>query len=231
MDGSKVKEEVVELIKTKSKLKRDVFELSKQRFKELKTCLNEVITELSAEVSSIDPRLEISYKDLGEYYAQITIAGDTLMFVLHTNVFFFPDTSQHWNSSYLKHDVNRGYCGNIQVYNFLADSIRYNREKDAGYLIARLFLNMENHFFVEGKKELSLVFNNFMHDELTHDRMKDFIILVIRHSINFDLFVPKYQTIQKLSLGEANTLKDSISLKTGKRLGFQFGLEEESFEA
>jgi len=231
MDGTKLKADVVGLIKSKSKLKRDVFELSKLRFKELKTCLSKVIAELSAEIHPIDPRLEISFKDLGEYYAQITIAGDTLMFVLHTNVFFFPDSSQHWNSSYLKHDVNRGYCGNIQVYNFLADSIRYNREKDAGYLIARLFLNMENHFFVEGKKELSLIFNNFMHDELTDSRMKDFILLAIKHSITFDLFVPQYQNIQKLSLAEAKRLKDNISLKTGKRLGFQFGLGDDSVEA
>lgn len=228
MESDKIRKDVIELIKTKSTLKRDVFELSKVRFNELKECLNRVISELAAEINPIDPRLEISFKDLGQYYAQITIAGDSLMFALHTNVFFFPNTSQHWNTSYLKNDVGRGYCGTIQVYNFLADSVRFNRDKDAGYLIARLFLNSENHFFVEGKKELSLIFNNFMHDEFTATRMEDFVTSVIRHSINFDLFVPQYQSIAKISLGDANKLKDNISLKTGKRLGFQFGLDEQT---
>jgi len=231
MDYDKVKAEVFEIIRTKSKLKRDVFELSKLRFKELKFNLNQFITELAAEVHSFDSRLEISYRDLGEYYAQITIAGDTLMFALHTNVFLFPDSSHHWNTSYLKNEVGRGYCGTIQVYNFLADSVRFNRHQDTGYLIARLFLNSDNHFFVEGKKELSLIFNDFMHDEFTEDRMQDFITAVTRHSINFDLFVPNYQTIAELSWGEANQLKDNISLRTGKRLGFQFGTDDESFEA
>lgn len=231
MDYDKAKAEVLETIKTKSKLKRDVFELSKERFKELKVCLNQFITELAAEVNSFDPRLEISYKDLGAYYAQITIAGDTLMFALHTNVFLFPDSSQHWNTSYLKNDQGRGYCGTIQVYNFLADSVRFNRDQDTGYLIARLFLNAENHFFVEGKKELSLIFNDFMHDEFSEKRMRDFISVVVRHSINFDLLVPHYQNISELSWRDANQLKDNISLKTGKRLGFQFGTEEDTVEA
>jgi hypothetical protein len=230
MDSDKIKAEVLEIIKSKSTLKRDVFELSKERFKELKSCLSQLITELSKEIESIDPRLEISYKDLGEFYAQITIAGDTLMFALHTNVFLFPDSSQHWNTSYLKDEPGRGYCATIQVYNFLADSVRFKRHQDTGYLIARLFLNSENHFFVEGKKELSLIFNNFMHDEFTKDRIRDFIAAVVRHSINFDLFVPHYQTISEISWGEANQLKDSISLKTGKRLGFQFGNEDETIQ-
>ncbi len=230
MGTDKIKAEVLEIIKTKSSLKRDVFELSKERFKVLKKCIHELVNELGTEIDSVDPRLEISYRDLGDYYAQMTIAGDTLMFALHTNVFFFPDSSPHWDTHYLKENVGRGYCGTIQVYNFLADSVRYNRQQDAGYLIARLFLNAENHFFVEGKKELGPMFNDFINDEFTEDRIMNFLSAVVRHSLNFELYVPNYNTVSQISLGDANDLKDNISLKTGKRLGFQFGIDEDSIE-
>ena len=44
----------------------------------------------------------------------------------------------------------RTYCGVINMYNFLSDSFKYNRENDLGYLIGRMFINKENTF-VEGK--------------------------------------------------------------------------------
>jgi len=231
MDSDKIKAELLQIIKDKSSLKRDVFELSKERFKVLKKRIHDLIKELSSEIESVDPRLEISYKDLGDYYAQLTIAGDTLVFALHTNVFFFPDSSPHWDTQYLKEKVGRGYCGTIQVYNFLADSVRFNREQDAGYLIARLFLNAENHFFVEGKKELGPMFNDFINDEFTEERIMDFLTAVVRHSLNFELYVPTYHTVSQITLGDANSLKDNIRLRTGKRLGFQFGMGDDSIEA
>ena len=42
----------------------------------------------------------------------------------------------------------------INIYNFLSDSFVYDRERDLGYLVARVFLNKEGHFFVQGKKQL-----------------------------------------------------------------------------
>lgn len=219
--------EVVDLISTKSKLKRDVFELSKERFAELKSELKNLIQTWSVEIAKVDERLEMRYEDLGPYFAQVTIAGDTLVFSLHTNVFCFPAENPLWDTSYLKANPDRGYCGIIKVYNFLADSIRFNRDKDLGYLVARLFVNSENHFFVEGKKELGLLFNDFMHAELSAEQSRSFLVAVIRHCLKFDLYVPNYNQVARISVEDANTLRDSISLRTGKRLGFQFGMEEE----
>ena len=44
------------------------------------------------------------------------------------------------NTSYVKEDKNRSYCGVIHLYNFLADSFKYNRLNDVGYLIGRVFI-------------------------------------------------------------------------------------------
>jgi hypothetical protein len=227
MDAEVTKSEVLELIKKRSILKRDVYELSKERFREFKEVLKNLITELKQEVARVDPRLEVNYKDMGEYYAQVTIAGDILLFSMHTNIFRFPENSLYLKSGYVLEDEGRAYCGTIQVYNFLADSFRFNRTEDVGYLIARIFINSENHFFVEGKQELGYLFNDFVNDVFEHKKMRDVICAILRYTLNFDLFIPNYNAVANISLGEANKLKDSVSLRTGKRLGFQFGLEGE----
>ena len=33
------------------------------------------------------------------------------------------------------------FCGIINIYNFLSDSFKYNRESDLGYLVGRIFIN------------------------------------------------------------------------------------------
>ena len=213
---------VVELIRQKSVLKRDIYEQTKDQFKALKKEVKELCDAWSKEVKAIDERLEISFKEIGEYYVQLTIAGDVLIFCMHTNVFKFPENSFYWKSSYLKEDPERAYCGIIQVYNFLADSFRFNRRKDLGYLVSRILINKENHFYVEGKQELAYIFNDFVNASFDAESRKQVIEAIVKYSIDFDLLVPAYKNIQEISLEDASSLKDAISLKTGKRLGFQF---------
>lgn len=230
MEENKSYLETIDLIKTKSVLKRDIFELTTERFNDFKTVLAEIANEISAEIKEVDPRLEISFQDLGKYYCQLTIAGDVLLFNMHTNVFNFARDSFYWQSGYLKEDERRGYCGTIQVFNFLADSFRFRRENDIGYMIARVFINHENHFFVEGKKELGYIFNDFVNSYLTMRCIREIIYSTIKYSLEFDLFSPNYQDVAQISVRDARSLKDVISLKTGKRLGFQFGSDTENFD-
>ena len=231
MEKDKDYKETLELIKTKSVLKRDIFELTIERFEEFKIVLGEITEELSNEMAEIDPRLEISFRDLGKFYCQLTIAGDVLLFNMHTNVFNFAQNSFYWKSGYLQEDVNRGYCGTIQVFNFLADSFRFRRENDIGYMIARIFVNHENHFFVEGKKELGYMFNDFVNSRLGKKCIRKIIYSVIKYCLEFDLYSPNYHDVDQISLRDARSLKDVISLKTGKRLGFQFGSDSEDITA
>jgi len=213
---------VVDLIKQKSVLKRNVFELTKDQFRVFKTELAELSEKWTKEIADVDPRLEVTFKDIGEFYVQLTIAGDVLIFCMHTNIFKFPENSFYWKSSYLKEDNERAYCGIIQVYNFLADSFRFNRSKDIGYLVSRILINKENHFYVEGKQELAYLFNDFVNSEFNSESRREVLEAIVKYCIDFDLLVPAYKNIQEITLADASSMKDAISLKTGKRLGFQF---------
>ncbi len=229
MDEEKLLKDVLNIVQSKSVLKRDVYELTKERFNNLKIELSQLTEVLQKETELFDSRLEVSYKELGSYFCQLTIAGDTLLFAMHTNVFKFEENSSYWQSSYLQEDINRGFCGSIQVYNFLADSLRFNRQNDVGYMVARIFLNHENHFFVEGKQRLGYLFNDFINSEFNPSCIRKVILSIIQYTLNFDLFTPKYETVQEVTLQEVSKEKDRISLRTGKRLGFQMSSGESDF--
>ena len=78
------------------------------------------------------------------------------------NVFDLPKNHAFKNSDYLKNDVERSFCGIINIYNFLSDSYRYKRLNDEVYLIGRIFINKDNNFFVEEKNQLDFCSEIFL---------------------------------------------------------------------
>src|SRR5690606_33372841 len=146
-------EMILNTIADKSVLKQDVFANTIVNFKLLKKSLKEIIRELEKDVRSVDERITVEYKDKGDYEAQVKIAGDILIFQMHTNVFRFDNSNGLWKTSYLDQERKRGYCGVINIYNCLADTFKYNRLTDLGYLIARIFITNESHYMLQGNRQ------------------------------------------------------------------------------
>lgn len=112
-------------------------------------------------MQGVDKRIVIDYKDKGEFEIELRVAGDILFFYMHTNIFEFEKSHPLWKTSYLKENEFNSYCGTIQIYNFLSDSFKYNRMNDVGYMIGRIFINKDAHFYVEGKRQLGFLYNDF----------------------------------------------------------------------
>ena len=142
------KELIVKALKEKSSLKQDVFHKNTQIFEEMKVIIKEVAADLKNEAEKIDSRILVDYREKGPYEIELKIAGDVLFFHMHTNVFEFDKSHPIWKTSYLRDEPSRSFCGMINIYNFLADSFKYNRVNDVGYMIARIFINKELHYFV-----------------------------------------------------------------------------------
>ena len=228
MDEKATQELIFHTVKDKSVLKQDVFNNIILNFKILKQVLKEIGDDLSARIESVDERVIIEYKDTGEFEAQLRVAGDVLVFHMHTNVFKFDSQNSLWNTSYFKDNGNRGYCGLINIYNFLNDSIKYNRVNDSGYMIGRLFVNAENHFMVEGKRQMGFLYNDIINSVIDKDKMKAIIQSAVLYTLDFDLFIPPYDEVKEVSVFEIQQLSDKLKLKTAKRLGFQFTADSDS---
>lgn len=213
---------IVKTLKEKSILKQEIFSKTREIFKILKECLLEVNKDLVNQVNSNGTKLYFNYQEKGDFEAIFAFAGDTLIFHMHSNVFNFDRSHSIWKTTYVKEDERRTYCGVINIYNFLTDSFRYNREQDIGYLIARIFINHELHYFVEGKRQLGFLYNDFPNAVIDKQALTKIIESAILYSLDFDLLTPSYDQVKQVSMMEIFANSEILYQKTGKRMGFLF---------
>lgn len=222
METKSNKDKIIDLLASKSVCKYKVFDNTLENFKQIKTQLSEIAFDLKTEITQRGDDIPIQYKERGEYEVELKAAGDLILFSMHTNIFEFPKAHSVMQTKYVKDDNLRSYCGVISIYNFLADSFKFNRMNDIGYLIGRVFINKENHFIVEGKRQLGFLFNDFTNQEVDSNNLKKIIEAALQYSIEFDLLVPPFDEVKYVSVQEMNQLTSTVSLKTGKRLGFNY---------
>jgi hypothetical protein len=146
---------------------------------------------------------------------------------MHTNVFRLDQGHSLWKTGYLEEDELRGYFGVVNIYNFLSDSFKFDRERDLGYLVARLFLNKDGHFFIQGKRQLGFLYNDLPNDVLDRSRLKEVTRSVVLYVLDFDLLAPPYDQVNQVTVEEMKQLNANSMLSTGKRLGFRFQADSE----
>ncbi len=214
----------------KACMKQDVFSVIKHTFEEFKSVLAELEGELKKFTEDKDQRIEIALKNPASGAAELYFGSDLLVFHMHTNVFTFPHDHMIYKNPYVKKDPKNGYVGVINVYNFLADSYRYHRMNDSGYLVARIFVNHERHFFVEGKRQLGFLYNDFANATLDREGIRAVLESCLLYAIDFDLYTPPYNHVKEVTVSDLTQLAQYQSLKTGKRLGFRFQAELDNTE-
>jgi hypothetical protein len=216
------------ILKTKSILKQKIFDNTFEVFSMLKEVLSDVASEFSPLMTEIDPRVTVEFTNRGMFEAQLKVAGDMLVFSMFTNAFEFDRSHTIWKNSYVKENPYGSICGMISIYNFLNDSFRYNRTADLGYLIARIFINREFYYFVEGKQQMNNWVNNFGKTTISKQTLREIVEAAILYTLNFDLLAPPYDAVKIISLEQMNSKIDSARFQTGKRLGFTFNSDDVS---
>ena len=153
--------EILKLLKEKSATKQLIYRNTKEVFDDLVISLKSKEKSLTSLLKNEVENVELEFKSNGLFDVQLKFAGDTLLFHMHSNIFDFPPTHEIFKSKYINSDKTRSFCGVINIYNFLSDSLKYNRLNDEGVLIGRIFINKEKKFFVEGDEDLGSLFKEF----------------------------------------------------------------------
>jgi hypothetical protein len=221
-----VEEAIVALLKQKAGLKQHVFDITFEVFNQLKQVLEEIATHYNGQIKGDDSRIKIEYHDKGEFVALLRVAGDMLVFYMHSNIFEFDRDDKIWNLPYVQNDPLNSYVGQILIYNFLNDSFRYNRNEDLGYLVVRLYVNKENHFFVEGKRQRNMGMSKFGSSVIDKESIRKIVEAAILYSLQFDLLVQPYDDVKIVSLMQVNEEIMNSRVRTGKRLGFQYNSDD-----
>jgi hypothetical protein len=222
MNNSTDRSELIESFIQKSSLKQKVYANTLKIFGDFKEVIREIYEESVEKVSKHPDNLLFKVEERGNFELKFTFGSDVLIFLMHTNVFEFPRDHIVMKTSYVKEDVNRSYCGVIRIYNFIADSFKYNRINDIGYMIGRVFVNKDFHYFIEGKRELGFLYSNFVDKVIDLESIRKIVESAINYTIKFDLLTPPFDTVKEVSVLDMKNTLDNMKLRTGKRLGFRF---------
>jgi len=225
MESKKPKEIILELLTDKYSVKRLAFDNTQKVFEKIKIECQKLASEYNNELQTKGNESLIQFKDKGPYDAELQMADDLLVFSFHSNIFNFDKSHNVWKSSYLHTSPNASFCGVINVYNFLSDSFKFNRQSDVGYLVARIYVNKDNHYFVEGKRQLGFLYNDFINAIIDDESIRNIIESTILFTLDFDLLVPDYNSVSTITVAQMNENINNSKIQTAKRLGFKFSAD------
>ncbi len=221
-----LQDKISEQLMTRAALKQGVFDTTLSAFDQLKEVLKGLPEVFNPQLVDKDARLQLQYEEVGNFVAKLKVAGDVLVFFMHTNAFMFDREHKIWEQPYAKENMARCYTGVINIYNFLFDSFRYGRPDDLGYIVARVFVNRENAFFVEGKRQRTMGVSGFGANTLDADNWQKIVETAMLYSLEFDLLVPPYENMSMLTMAQLNEEIMQSRMRTGKRLGFVFNSDD-----
>ncbi len=219
--------QLIEALSGKSNAKSLVFDMAFDVFNNLKELLAEISNDLGEALDEIkesgvvlSKRVKLAYRDRGKLEAEVRFADDVLVFSLLPDIYQFDKEHPVWGNPYTVQDKFNTYCGVITVHNFLYESVKLNRECDPGYLVARLFINREGCFFVEGKNQPRNKISQFGSIKLDKKELRDFVESAMLYAISFDLLVPPFEKVKTITIGDKDS--DDYRIPTGKRNGFSY---------
>lgn len=215
-------QKIINTLTSKSLLKQKVYDNTLAAFTLLKEVLQEINDRYNRELAESDNRIKLKYYENEQFEAELKVAGDLLIFTMHTNIFQFNREHEIWKTDYVKNNIEAGFSGIISVYNFLSDSFKYHRYDDLGYLIARIFINKDNFFLVQGKRQTGFGYTSLGTKKISKETLTEIIEAAIQYTLDFDLLVPPYDTVKLATVGQIHQSISDSKLRTGKRLGFQF---------
>ena len=221
------REQILSLLGKKSVMKQDVYRKTLDSFKLLGEVVKEIADDLQQQLVDVDKRVSVNMSFKSDFEIEMKIAGDVLVFHMHTNVFEFDHSHPMFKTAYIKENEFNSYCGIVYVYNFLSDSFKYNRLGDSGYLIGRLFINREQRFFMEAKPPIGYRYSTFSNEAIDRSTLKEIAYDLIIYAVSFDLFAPPFDLVKEITVNEIVDRINSNNLKTGKRLGYRFSAEKD----
>jgi hypothetical protein len=224
MDAKEQYNSIVSSLKEKTTHKLKVLNETKKQFAGLKSEAKKLSSELCGELECVE-NVNVKFTEKGPFQAELKFGEDVAIFFMHNDVFEFDSSHRVRKASYVSDNPMNAYCGMISVFNFLHTSFEMKRMSDTGYLIARIFINHEGQFFVEGKKQLGFLFNDFGQKVLDESTLQSIVMTIVEYCQEFDLHVPPFNSMSEVQVGQMINISNQINVKTGKRLGFRFSSE------
>ena len=217
---------IKQLLESKSAAKQKTYKHLLTAFSDISKEAQRIVEELKKRVNPNDEDVTMEYNEINEHEFHVKLAGDLLIFVLHTNIVTFDNEHFIMKDPYIGlQEINR-YFGQINIYNFMSDSLKFNRINDPGYLLARLMINHENRFFVEGEGQVAQLFSTISHEPLGKESLDALVKLSLAIAIENDLMAMPYPQVKFITLYQK--LEHTPDLGGGQKIGFRMSYEDKT---
>ena len=211
-------------LSSKSSAKQAIFRATQAAFDVLRQVSQELCLELTQKITTtVDASVRIEYYPVNGMEFHIRFSGDLLVFVMHSNIVTFPDNFGPMTTPYVQDDFRRRFFGHIMAYNFMADSIKYQRLNDPGYLVGRLLVNIDSHYFLEGVQQLELPDHDMSATPITPEAMRLFVESAMIAAVNNDLIAPPMTDIQRITVKQK---LENQQVSRASKVGFSFSHEQ-----
>ena len=125
------------LLESKSTAKQTAYKHICRAFSVLEAESKRVVEELKRRANPSDKDVTVEFNSINAQEFDVKLAGDMLIFVLGTNIVTLEESHTIMKEDYIReNEVNR-YFGQIMVYNFMAESLKYNRTNDLCQLLSQ----------------------------------------------------------------------------------------------
>ena len=213
------------MLETKSTAKQITYKNLLDAFSILAKEANRVIDEILKKSNVGDKDVTVEFIEINEHEFHVKLAGDLLVFVLHTNVVSLaPDNPVMEDHYFQENEVNR-YFGQIMIYNFMSDSFKFNRANDPGYLLARLLINHEARYIIEGNGRLGALSNKISGGPISEPELNVLIKIALTMAIENDLVAPPFPQVQFITVHQKN--EKTQEMGGGQKIGFRMSFENE----
>lgn len=209
--------DIINGLHQKSVTKQAIYRNTKATFDRMKEIAQDVVKKLTEKVTKQNADVVIEYTNISEFEFQVKFSGDLLIFIMHTNIITFPEDYELMRNDYIEEDFRRRFFGHIMAYNFMADTIKYNRLDDPGYLVGRMLINIDRHFVIEGVKELELPYDRIAQNVINNKTLRLIIESAMVAAVNNDLMGQDVSEIERITLKQ----KHENIITQPRKVGFQ----------
>lgn len=219
-------EYIQRLLESKSTAKQVTYKNLVGAFKQLSKETKRIVEELQKKAHLTDEDVTLYFSEVNEHEFHAKLAGDLLIFVLHTNVVTFDPEHAVMQDAYVQENELNRYFGQIMIYNFMADSLRFNRVNDPGYLVARILINHQNRFLVEADGQLGSIYGSISKASLTDEDLNNIVKLALTFAIENDLMAPPFPDVRFITLYQK--LEKTSELGAGQKIGFRMSYQNKT---
>lgn len=220
-NGTKTKSLIINTLQDKILVKKEVFQSLSTSFEFLKNVVLEITNDYNSSLKEVsnNQKLECTIEPT---HIELFFGTEVIVFSYQNIVFEIDKSHSIWSHSYIQDNPLHAFVGIISVHNFLRDSFINNQNEDVGYLIARIFINQENHYFVEGKRQLGFLYNDFAANLSSKDDFIKIVQSAMLYCLDFEMLVPPYEDVSIITVEQIKLIMSKVKSQSAKRLGFQF---------